>query len=262
MDLNDFEKSLVRNLNQDGKDAIINLFITMMKDWEVSISYKASCFYYYVPQKDIVQQRKIPKTDLSNDSHEKQEINRYESYLQKLQEKIEESLHLIDLLTNAGLVIRYSLDIQDTFSAGKIPSACKDEQSTLYCIISKDKRDWAYLWNSLYKLFGTNIVILPALIEFENNDYKTSEELDRKKELRHLKFQTYIVAVGIFVSALFTLLAAMIAQPTSADIRAIADSINILTVKVDQITPNIFQPSQLDRPILTKINIDPTTSMQ
>lgn len=86
-------------------------------------------------------------------------------------------------------------------------------------------------------------------MEFQQHNFQTFEELNRKKELQRLKIQTFAVVIGIFVSAMITLLAVVISHPNASDVKTITESINELTVEVDELTPNV-QQNELNIPIM------------
>lgn len=79
-------------------------------------------------------------------------------------------------------------------------------------------------------------------LEIDNDN----ERKYRSLEIQNLEKQTRRLMYGIIFPAAITLVAAIISiflsQPNSTDIKAITDSINQLTLKVDQLNPNPESP--------------------
>lgn len=176
------------------------------------------------------------------------EVASQQVFIQKLQEKTEETIHLVGILSKNNLIISYEKNIPEGLVLGSILDDKNYWVDELEISCSKNG-NLDRLFLTLDKFLRTQIIILPGLMEFQQHNFQTFEELNRKKELQRLKIQTFAVVIGIFVSAMITLLAVVISHPNASDVKTITESINELTVEVDELTPNV-QQNELNIPIM------------
>lgn len=177
--------------------------------------------------------------DKHKELHEK-EFSIQRIFLDELQEKIEKIIHLVEILFENNLVIFFEKDLPNGYEFGASLDDCT------YWIDKVDIRSIQdgytnRLYISLEKFLRTRILILPGLSEFQKNNFYTFDELNRRKELKRLKAQTYVVVLGVFISAIVTLFASLISHPNESDIKTITRSIDELTVKVEELKSDITQ---------------------
>lgn len=168
------------------------------------------------------------------------EIYMQQAFLNKFQENVEVAIHLMDILANNNLIITYERNLPDDLIFG---SQIDDKKFWVesYDIFNFHEGSSDRLFLSLEKFLRTQVIILPGLLEFKQNNFSTFNEMNRKEELKRLKIQTNAVVIGIFISALITLIAAFISHPNASDIKNITDSIQELTIKIDK-----FEPDTID----------------
>ena len=184
------------------------------------------------------------------------------NFLRNLQYEMECILHLYSMLEKNNLLITYSqgIDIYSTFGK-KL-----DDQNTWTETLHLIKHEGHISQNTYIKFLTTKTISLPGLKEFFENSFLTIDELNRSTEIKNLRTQTKWVVFGILFSAIISLVTIILPECNIGDHKANTENINELTVKVDELTPNILQPSQLEHSIMTDTDLDsiiePVISMQ
>lgn len=163
--------------------------------------------------------------------------------LNTLMEMIESALHLISVLVEESLIIKYELDLPPNNYYPVLGVKSTYEESDLETIDITESN--INLSKNLEQFLKINIIVLPGLKIFKQNGYKTQKEVERDRELKMLKMQTWFIGAGIFISAVITLISALIPQPNTKEVKAITESIDMLATKVDQLNTNQESPGQV-----------------
>lgn len=305
MNLSEFQKEIVSNFNLQGSGYFHSILEEKLKSQQTSITFIGNVHnvtrfdYHFMPedQSEIYIYRESPddpflehlwintatikeleqaslktlNTDILREINErrikklKQEYPKQRRFLLYLQYKIAEALHLIELLLNENLIITFRRDIVPKTKWGENLDGTDNWVDVIEIGTPRDieLRNISLL---LEDFLSTQIIILPALKEFEDNAFKTPDEIAHEKEMQNrkieidsLKEQTKQLKWGIIIPAGITLLAAVISilvslsQPKTEDLIAITDSINQLATKVDQlnISQEKLDPQGYDSQLVT-----------
>lgn len=235
MCLDDFQKDLVRCLNKEGPDGIRNMIMDLILENEIVFTkrqYNSSprgtgvhvnSYFVEFFAKNVSAFRNIPKicdplSEYANKTTEdlvpdpniyevlkEQEIKLKRIFLFDLQRKIEASLHLIQRLTECDLIITYAEDLPGGYKIGHLKQQ-ENKEVLSFEIIKETYGNQNRLYESINSFFCVRLILLPGLIEFENNKFLTIQEIDRRLEMKQLKKQTRYVLIGILVSAIITLI--------------------------------------------------------
>lgn len=242
MYLSDYQKNLVRRLNKEGQYGIYQDLEDFLVSREVSFTWDSGThnpkvpseyrnyFIYsfkannpqayadvefsYKPERLASSQAQlmasIPQFDINLRSErynlDKKEYKDQQKLLYEFQGKLEESICLIQILQENNLVISYETDIEESFQFGEQLEVSDNERVVAWRMYNQIDCLQNRLADSLEKFLRKQLIVLPSLKEFETNNYKTYQELDRQLELKQLKGQTKILFAGILVSALVTLI--------------------------------------------------------
>lgn len=163
-----------------------------------------------------------------------QESIRQFQFLQEIQGLMEETISLISTLAENKIIIVYEKDIQ----AGRLTDNLEKKHPEYifsHKTIQSDG-DFSSIYKTFLKFYGQEIIIIPEMKNFISRKFHTRNESNRRRELRHLNWQTIFVVIGIIASSLVSVWTTKTTHPNGDDLNAIISSIDDLTAEVDEIT--------------------------
>ena len=178
---------------------------------------------------------------------ELREDKRQIQQLQEIQGIMEETILLLTTLAENNIIILYEKDLLK--GALSMILEKKSPQYNFKHIYIRSEGDFSSIYRTFLRFYKQEIIIIPELKNFKSRNYCTLQEWNKGRELRLLKYQTWFVVLGIIASAFVSVWSGYNTHPNTNDIQAITNSINGLTVKVDELTPNV-QQNELSIPIM------------